>query len=78
MILDTRLANAEFRSPPHTNLPSAEAWARLESPEAGSVFTCQSDISDAFYRVRLPPGLSEHFVLPRVATGISQGRHRRR
>ncbi len=25
MILDTRLANAEFRSPPHANLPSASS-----------------------------------------------------
>jgi hypothetical protein len=73
MILDTRLANTEFRSPPHTNLPSAASWARMEFPAAGDVYLAQSDISDAFYRVLLPPGLSEHFVLPRIATRYIPG-----
>ena len=67
MILDTRLVNAEFRIPPRANLPSAAAWSRLEVPEGETAFLGQSDIADASYCIKLPPGLSRDFVLPRVS-----------
>ena len=67
-IFDTRIANTQFREPPRTNLPSAGSWCRVEVPAGQTLYLSQSDVTDAFYRIRMPSGLSEMFVLPPVET----------
>ena len=68
LIFDTRLVNLAFTEPPHTDLPSAGAWGRVEVKRGDVLYISQSDVADAFYRIKLPPGLSDMFVLPRVPT----------
>jgi len=74
IIVDTRIANCFFRSPPSTRLPTGGAWAQLETRPGDDVFIASGDIDCAFYRLQMPEGLDEYFSLPAVAghaVGIS-------
>ncbi|CAK0804444.1 unnamed protein product [Prorocentrum cordatum] len=67
ILLDTRLVNARFQEAEHAVLPAPGAWASIElQPEDELVFS-HMDVECAFYRIRAPPGVSDHFVLPRVS-----------
>ena len=68
LVFDTRAVNRRVREPPHTNLPSAGAWSRIEVEDGNQIHVAESDIADAFYRISLPHGLSSHFVLPKIET----------
>ena len=68
LIFDTRLANCAFREPPRTSLPTAAAFARIETPEHAGLRLSQIDLKNAFYHMRLAPGMEQFFVLPRVQT----------
>ena len=66
MILDTRIANTSFVEPWHCSLPTAASWSQLEVPVDGRLLLSQMDVDNAFYRIRCPPGMNEHFVMPAV------------
>ncbi|CAK0804483.1 unnamed protein product, partial [Prorocentrum cordatum] len=66
MILDTRAVKQEFIDPDTTALPSAGAWRGLKIPASHNLSLSQVDIEAAFYRIGVPPGLDEMFVLPAV------------
>ncbi|CAK0853843.1 unnamed protein product [Prorocentrum cordatum] len=66
MILDTRAVNQEFIDPDTTALPSAGVWRGLKIPASHNLSLSPVDIEAAFYRIGVPPGLDEMFVLPAV------------
>ncbi|CAK0800977.1 unnamed protein product [Prorocentrum cordatum] len=66
MILDTRAVNQEFIDPDTTALPSAGVWRGLKIPASHDLSLSQVDIEAAFYRIGVPPGQDEMFVLPAV------------
>ena len=47
-------------------MPSSAAFSQLEFAEDDQVYLAQCDVQCAFYRVALPPGMDDFFVLPAV------------
>ena len=70
LILDTRLANCDFLPPWHTALPSAAAWSGLELNADDPLLLAQTDVNNAFYRIGVPAGLEECFLLPQVKASL--------
>ena len=66
LIMDTRLANAAFKDPPHTELPTTASFSRIEVEPGTALFIAEADVDNAFHRVLLPSGLAEYFVLPGI------------
>ncbi|CAK0877595.1 unnamed protein product [Prorocentrum cordatum] len=69
LLFDTLRANARFHDPDHSQLPSAAAWAALRTEPTSSLNRAQADVDRAFYRVKLPDKMDEHFSLPSVHLG---------
>ena len=69
MILDTRIANCFFKSPPHTDLPTASAMSNIETRPGEFVYFSGGDIDNAFYRITAPDVAKPYFTLPRVRAG---------
>ncbi|CAK0851969.1 unnamed protein product, partial [Prorocentrum cordatum] len=69
VIFDTRYANLFFRRPARTALPTATALAAFENP-GHDTYLASGDIDNAFYRLRLPDGLSSHFRLPALDASL--------
>eukprot|EP00959_Pyramimonas_sp_CCMP1952_P431480 9036658-Pyramimonas_sp.AAC.1 len=57
VIFDTRYANLFFGRPARTALPTETALAAFENP-GHDTHLASGDIDNAFYRLRLPDGLS--------------------
>ena len=72
LILDTRVANVRFKNPWHAELPSAASWSRLETPAGRQLILKQTDVNNAFYRIRTPPGMWQEFLLPVVSVAELQ------
>eukprot|EP00972_Heterocapsa_arctica_P038415 5658106-Heterocapsa_arctica.AAC.1 len=68
LILDTRRCNVLWKDPPKTLLPTAGYVGRLEVEPGEKMYMCQTDVADAFYRIALPPGAGELFMLPPART----------
>ena len=66
LIFDTRRLNQSFRDPPNTDLPSADAFARLETCEGEPFFVGSGDLQNAFYTLGVPPELGRMFTLPSI------------
>ncbi|CAK0812350.1 unnamed protein product, partial [Prorocentrum cordatum] len=66
VILGARAVNQEFIEPGATALPSAGVWRGLKIPAGHDLSLSQVDLEAAFYRIGVPPGLDEMFVLPAV------------
>ena len=64
LVLDCRMTNQKFRHAPPMELAAPEVLSRLKVPEGKSVFAAQADISDCFYQLLIPSGLSEYFCMP--------------
>ncbi|CAK0904820.1 unnamed protein product, partial [Prorocentrum cordatum] len=69
VIFDTRYANLFFGRPARTALPTATALAAFENP-GRDTYIASGDIDDAFYRLRLPDGLSSYFRLPALDASL--------
>ena len=69
LIFDTRKMNKLFIDPPKTDLPSADAFTRLETPEGQEFLIGSGDLANAFYTLAVPPDLAEHFTLPVIKAG---------
>ncbi|CAK0813303.1 unnamed protein product, partial [Prorocentrum cordatum] len=69
VIFDTRYANLFFGRPARTALPTAAALAAFENP-GHDTYLASGDIDSAFYRLRLPDGLSSHFRLPALDASL--------
>ena len=69
VIFDTRYANLFFGRPARTALPTATALAAFENP-GHDTYMASGDIDNAFYRLRLPDGLSSYFRLPAVDASL--------
>ncbi|CAK0822951.1 unnamed protein product, partial [Prorocentrum cordatum] len=69
LIFDARRVNARSHEPDHSQLPSAAAWAALRTEPTSSLHMAQADVDNAFYRVKLPDKMDEHFSLPSVHLG---------
>ncbi|CAK0839371.1 unnamed protein product, partial [Prorocentrum cordatum] len=66
LIIDPRRVNDLFEAPAHTVLPTAGAWSALEVPMGQELHLAQADVDSAFYRIGLPRGAQEMFVLRAV------------
>ena len=64
LIFDTRLLNQDFEEPPNTDLPSADAFTRMEMPEGHQFYIGSGDLSNAFYTLSVPEELGRMFTLP--------------
>ena len=64
LIFDTRILNQKFVEPPSTDLPSADAFTRLELPEECSFSIGSGDLANAFYTLGVPDDLARMFTLP--------------
>ena len=69
LIFDTRLLNQYFNDPPNTDLPSADAFTRLETCENASFYAGSGDLSNAFYTLSVPDDLARRFTLPAIEAG---------
>jgi hypothetical protein len=56
--------NLDFKEPPKTDLPSADAFTRLETPINEEFYIGSGDLANAFYTLSVPPDLAERFILP--------------
>ena len=73
LILDTRRVNLRFRKPHGVALPSACAFSNICTHDEDFVIA-SADIKDFFYRLGVPPSLSDYFSLPRIsATSLGLG-----
>ena len=73
LIFDTRKLNQQFIEPPHTDLPSADAFSRVSLPEDSQFYIGSGDLANAFYTLAVPDSLGKMFTLPAVqaaAVGI--------
>eukprot|EP00435_Cladocopium_sp_Y103_P024584 s857_g6.t1 len=66
LIFDTRILNEKFKVPPSTDLPSADAFTRLETPENEPFYIGSGDLSNAFYTLSVPDDLGQMFTLPAI------------
>lgn len=66
LIFDTRILNQKFVEPPSTDLPSADAFTRLEMPENESFYIGSGDLANAFYTLSVPDDLGRMFTLPAI------------
>ena len=66
LMFDTRLANITFIDPPHTQLPTAGSFSRIESEIPENYFAC-GDISCAFYHIGIPEALSQYLTLTDIS-----------
>ena len=66
MILDTRVSNCFFKTPPKTRLPTASAMSSLECKGDEEVYFSGGDISNAFYRITVPESARPFLTLPPI------------
>ena len=66
LIFDTRRLNVKFTEPPSTDLPSADAFTRLDLPENVPFYIASGDLANAFYTLAVPDKLAHLFTLPTV------------
>eukprot|EP00435_Cladocopium_sp_Y103_P050327 s239_g15.t1 len=66
LIFDTRILNHKFVDPPSTDLPSADAFTRLEMPDDTTFFAGSGDLANAFYTLGVPDDLAQLFTLPPI------------
>ena len=69
LIFDTRVLNQHFTDPPSTDLPSADAFTRLEIPEDEGFYIGSGDLANAFYTLEVPDDLGQMFSLPAIEAG---------
>ena len=63
LILDTRIVNASFVDPWHSELPTAGAWSALETNGLQQLAVCQADINNGFHRIGCLPKMEGLFKL---------------
>ena len=66
LIFDTRILNHRFIDPPSTDLPSADAFTRLETVPNMPFYVGSGDLANAFYTLGVPDDLARMFTLPAV------------
>jgi len=67
LIVDARAANIVFDDPVSVELPTPDLVARLHCPTGGPVYVAKSDLSDFYFRFRIPQWMHPYFALPPVA-----------
>lgn len=73
LICDTRISNCDFVDAPSTKLPSPAAFASIESSCKRPLHIASGDLDVAFYHMRLPEGMEEHFSLPAIDSSFLTG-----
>ena len=69
LIFDTRKLNQLFIDLFSTDLPSAEAFTRLEMLEDQPFYVASGDLANAFYTLSVPEELGRLFTLPAIEAG---------
>jgi hypothetical protein len=69
LIVDGRPANAVFVEPPRVSLPTPDVLPKLMAPPDRPLFVAKCDLSDFFYRFRIPQWMQPWFALPAVRAG---------
>ena len=67
-IVDARRANSVFAEPPHVSLPTPDLLPRLIVPDNKPVWVAKSDLSDFFFRFRIPAWMVPYFGLPSISS----------
>jgi hypothetical protein len=70
LIIDGRPANDLFADPPDVHLPTPDLFARLSVPAGHKLWVAKSDLSDFFYRFRIPDWMHPYFALPPVDADV--------
>eukprot|EP00973_Karenia_brevis_P012003 1630383-Karenia_brevis.AAC.1 len=63
IIFDTRILNCSFIDPPSTALPSAAAFANIETDPQREFFFASADIRNCFYSLAVPHEMSDMSTL---------------
>lgn len=66
LIFDIRILNEKFIDPPKTDLPSADAFTRMDIDGIGPFFIGSGDLANAFYTLAVPDSLARMFTLPGI------------
>jgi hypothetical protein len=66
LIFDTRILNEKFIDPPKTDLPSADAFTRMDIDGIAPFFIGSGDLANAFYTLAVPDSLARMFTLPGI------------
>jgi hypothetical protein len=69
LIIDARAANIIFDDPVAVELPTPDLIARMHCPTGGPVWVAKSDLSDFYFRFRIPSWMHRYFALPPIAAG---------
>ena len=64
LIIDARHANRIFAEPPHVELPTPTLLGNMEAPPDRKLYVAKCDLSDFFYRFRIPLWMQQFFGLP--------------
>ena len=67
LIIDCRLANRRFRTPPGMMWTNPECLARLEAPAGRSL--CEAGVENCHHNLRVGPALSRYFAWPPIRAG---------
>lgn len=66
LIIDGRPANQVFIDPPHVDLPTPDLLSKLSIPTGSKLWVAKSDLSDYYYRFRIPTWMHPYFALPPI------------
>ena len=66
LIFDTRILNEKFNDPPKTDLPSADAFTRMDIEGDAPFLIGSGDLANAFYTLAVPDSLARMFTLPGI------------
>jgi len=74
LIADFRPANAFFKEPPHTALPTPDLLASLHGASKQKLWIAKSDLADFYHSLLVPDWLQDYFGLPAVhAADVGEG-----
>lgn len=66
LIIDGRPANEIFIKSPKVELPGPDLLPKLIVPDGKKLYVAKSDLSDFFYRFRIPQWMQPYFALPGI------------
>ena len=66
LIIDARPTNNVCHEPLHVELPTPDLFSRLQVPKGKKLYVAKSDLSDYFYRFRIPQWMEKYFALPAI------------
>jgi hypothetical protein len=66
LIIDARLTNDIFNDPPYIELPGPDLLSKLKIDQPETIYVAKTDLSDFYYRIRIPEWMKTYFGLPPI------------